>query len=90
MGLALDNNYVEKNKARRHGGIVLFGIMGMDRRLRVCWLLIQVFVGLIYCGRDGLRINVSINRSVEVLRMLWMRDTDIVVFRICFDDCFLV
>ena len=41
--------------------------MGMDRRLRVCWLvLIQVFVGLIYCGRDGLRII----RSVEVLRML--------------------
>ena len=65
---------------------MLFGIMGMDRRLRVCRLLIQVFVGLIYCGREGLRIN----GSVEVLRMLWMGDTDIVVFRICFDDCFLV
>jgi hypothetical protein len=33
---------------------VLFGTMGMDWRLRVCWLLVlhQVFVGLMYFGGE--------------------------------------
>ena len=56
---------------------MLFGIMGMDWRLRVCWLLVlrQVFVELMYFGGDGLRIS----RLMEVLKgyewkmkMLWM------------------
>ena len=56
---------------------VLFGIMGMDWRLRVCWLLVlrQVFVELMCFGGDGFRIS----HRMEVLRgykwkmkMLWM------------------
>ena len=45
---------------------VLFGIMGTDWRLWVCWLLVlrQVFVELMCFGGDGLRISYR----MEVLR----------------------
>jgi hypothetical protein len=58
---------------------VLSGIMGMDWRLRVCWLLVlcQVFVRLMYFGRGGSRVS----HHMEVLRVyewkmwvLWMSD----------------
>ena len=57
---------------------MLLGVMGIDLRLRVCWLLVlhQVFVELMYFGGDGLRI---LSHCMEVLRgyewkmkMLWM------------------
>ena len=56
---------------------MLFGITGMDWRLRVCWLLVLLldFVGLMCFGEGGLRIK----HRTEVLSgyewrmgMLWM------------------
>ena len=56
---------------------VLFGIMGMDWRLRVCWLLVlrQVFVELMCFWGDGLRIShrMEVLRGYEwKMKMLWM------------------
>ena len=59
---------------------MLFGIMGMDWRLRVCWLLVlrRDFVGLMYFGGDGLRIGhrmevlMGYEWKMRIMRMLWM------------------
>ena len=57
---------------------MLLGVMGIDLRLRVCWLLVlrQVFVELMYFGGNGLRILshcMEVPRGCEwKMRMLWM------------------